>query len=113
MLSIKQLRANFRWLSRFMKSLRRGRFSLEGVDNDLARAYEADAKPDKAAEAYHRVAVGPLHSPGAWLRLAVIDSRARKAKEAASLIHEAERGYQDISNLGVPTQLGLSTRVCR
>jgi serine/threonine protein kinase len=78
---------------------------LEGVDNDLARAYEADAKPDKAAEAYHRVAVGPLHSPGAWLRLAVIDSRARKAKEAASEFDEAERGYQDISNLEGLTEL--------
>ena len=78
---------------------------------DLGRIYEKAGKPDQAIEAYRRAAEGPAHSPAAWLRLGVIYSVRKKQSESEVAFAEAERRYQQISNLEGITELTLQRGV--
>ncbi len=66
---------------------------------DLGRAYEDAEKTDDAVKSYRRAADGPEHNPAAWLRLGVIDALQLKKSESDKDFDEAERLYQNTSNL--------------
>jgi serine/threonine protein kinase/Flp pilus assembly protein TadD len=70
-----------------------------GLDIDLGRAYEKAAQTAKAINSFRRAAEGPAHSPAAWLRVAVLYSRASDAAKAARAFQQAEGFYQLSSNL--------------
>uniref|UniRef100_Q01QI7 Serine/threonine protein kinase with TPR repeats n=1 Tax=Solibacter usitatus (strain Ellin6076) TaxID=234267 RepID=Q01QI7_SOLUE len=81
------------------------------LDIDLGRIYEKAGKPDNAIEAYRRGAEGPSHSPAAWLRLGVLYAQRKKLTESDAAFAEAERRYQQSSNLEGITELTLQRGV--
>ena len=70
-----------------------------GQNVDLGRAYEKAGDPAKAIDAYRRAAEGPTHSPAAWLRLGVLYAQKSEAGKSDEAFQNAERQYQNTSNL--------------
>jgi serine/threonine protein kinase len=73
---------------------------------DLGRAWQAAGKPDKAIEAYKHAAESAM-DPAAWLRLAVLYSRAGDTANADAAFTQAEQRYQLSSNLEGLTEVLL------
>ena len=69
------------------------------IDLDLGRAWEKQGQIPNATAAYLRAAQSPAHNPAAWLRLAVLYSRASDSAKAAQAFRQAEELYQATSNL--------------
>jgi tetratricopeptide (TPR) repeat protein len=69
------------------------------IDLDLGRAWEKEGQVSNATAAYLRAARSPKHNPAAWLRLAVLYSRASDSAKAQQAFKQAEELYQATSNL--------------
>jgi len=70
-----------------------------GLEVDLGRAYEKAGQPSKATERYRQAAQSAAHPPAAWLRLAVLYSRASQSANAAQAFAQSEALYSVTSNL--------------
>jgi tetratricopeptide (TPR) repeat protein len=78
---------------------------------DLGHAYERIGKPDKAIETLARTAQGAGQHPLAWLRLAILFSRARITARADEAFGKAEQLYQLTSNLEGLTEVAFQRGV--
>jgi tetratricopeptide (TPR) repeat protein len=87
------------------------RAGREDVYVDLGRAWQNAGSPEKAIKAYQHAAEGGSGNPAAWLRLAVVYSRAGDAAKADAAFARAEEHYRASSNLEGLTQLLLERGV--
>ena len=97
--------------AKYEQMVRLARGDAGGLKVDLGRAYEKADKRDSAIESYRSAAEGTLHSPAAWLRLAVLYSQRADFAKSDAAFDQADQLYQLSSNLEGLTAVALQRGV--